>query len=59
MKNYINNKLLNIDFTKNGCITKRRGWKTFKGMVYQLSLINKRYKKFGIIGDFTIRLPLK
>jgi len=28
-------------------------------MVYQLRLINKRFKKLGIEGDFTVRLPIK
>jgi len=51
--------LLNIDVTIGGEIKKRKGWKTFQGMIYQLKLINKRYGKLGITGDFTIRLPLK
>ena len=50
---------LNIDIKTNGEIQKRVGWKSFKGMVYQLKLINKRYKKMGVSGDFTVRLPLK
>jgi len=51
--------MLNIDITSKGEINKRKDWKSFKGMVYQLRLINKRYTKMGIQGDFTIRLPLK
>lgn len=50
---------LNVDIKTNGKIQKRKGWKTFKGMVYQLKLINKRYKKMGTSGDFTVRLPLE
>ena len=50
---------MNIDLTKEGSIVKRKGWKTFKGMVHQLRLINKRYKKFNFSGDIIVRLPLK
>lgn len=52
-------QFLNIDINKNGSIKKRKSWKSFKGMIYQLKLINKRYEKFNIVGDFTIRLPIK
>jgi hypothetical protein len=40
-------------------IIKRKGWKTFKGMVYQLKLYNKQCKKLNIVADYTVRLPLK
>lgn len=49
---------LNIDIQTDGSMRKRKGWKTFEGMVYQLRLINERYNKQGWSGDFTIRLPL-
>lgn len=49
---------LNVDLSGSQT-TKRKGWKTFEGMVYQLGLINSRYLKRGISGDFTVRLPLK
>lgn len=49
---------LNIALATDGAVHPRRGWKTFAGMVYQLWLINKRYTKMGIKGDFTVRLPL-
>lgn len=38
---------------------KRIGWKTFKGMIYRLRLINARYKKLGVKGKFVIELPIK
>jgi len=51
---------LNINFLKSGAVIKRKGWKTFEGMVYQLKLINKRLLKQGQGElDFTVRLPLK
>ena len=52
-------QMQNVEFLSNGTIRARRGYKTFKGMVYQLWLINKRYSKLGVQGDFTVRLPLK
>jgi len=48
----------NIDVHTDGIVHPRKGWKTFAGMVYQLWLINKRYERMNIKGDFTIRLPL-
>lgn len=50
--------LVNVDFTKGGQLTKRKGWKTFDEMVYVLLDLNKRYKKLGYQGEFTVRLPL-
>jgi len=49
----------NIYFSPKGEV-KKIGYKTFKGMVYQFKLINKRLlkNKRGSL-DFTIRLPIK
>ena len=52
-------EIKNIDINKKGNISVRKRWITFKGMVYRLKLINKRFKKFDLSGDFTVRLPLK
>lgn len=57
--NDINFEMNNIDFNMQGCVVKVKGWKTFNGMVRQLKTINNKYKKLGVVGDFTIRLPLK
>ncbi len=51
--------LLNINWNKDGEFIKRKGWKSFRGMVYQLKLLNKSYKKMGMQGEFTVKLPLK
>lgn len=51
--------LRNIDVTPKGELRPRKGYKTFAGMVRELWHINKRYTKFGIVGDFNVRLPLK
>ena len=50
----------NIEITSDGSLKRRVDWKTFKGMVYQLKLINNRLlkQKHGSL-DFTIRLPIK
>lgn len=50
--------LVNVDFTKEGYITKRKGWRTFDEMIRVLEQANRTYKKFKSEGDFTIRLPL-
>jgi len=50
---------LNVDFNERGQITKRKGYATFGEMVHVLWDINKRAKKMGFTGEYTIRLPLK
>jgi hypothetical protein len=51
-------EITNVDVDKSGVMRPRKMWRTFAGMVWQLWLINKRFKKLGIVGDFTVRLPL-
>lgn len=51
-------EMVNMDVNTDGTIRARRGFKTFAGMVWQLWLINRRFTKMGIKGDFTVRLPL-
>jgi hypothetical protein len=48
----------NVDIQVDGTLHPRKSWKTFAGMVYQLWLINKRYTRMSVQGDFTVRLPL-
>lgn len=48
----------NIDIDSNGTVRPRKVFKTFSGMVWQFWLINKRFKKMGIVGNFTVTLPL-
>ena len=50
--------MLNMDITYDGIVRPRKGFKTFSGMVWQLWLINNRFEKMGIQGDFMVRLPL-
>jgi hypothetical protein len=50
--------LLNIDITPDGQLTKRRGWRSFWGMVWELYKVNQKYRKFGLVGNFNIMLPL-
>jgi len=51
----VENIIIKPDFTM-----KRIGYKTFKGMVYQLKLMNNRLLKQGYGKlDFKIRLPIK
>ena len=50
--------LLNVDF-EDGLFKRRRGWKTFKSMVRELDRLNKQYKKMKVVGDFTVRLPIR
>lgn len=51
--------MLNIDFTNTGALKKRKGWKTFEGMVKVLEELNDKYKRYGGKGNFTVQLPLK
>lgn len=51
-------QLTNVDIDRSGAFRPRKSWKTFAGMVHQLWLINKRFQKLGVDGDFTVRLPL-
>ena len=51
--------LLNVDFTKDGAVIRRKGWKTFDEMIRVLFEINKKYRELGQEGNFTLRLPLK
>lgn len=53
------NNSINVEVMTNGTLRPRKSYKTFAGMVYQLWLINQRYTKMGVKGDFTVRLPLK
>jgi len=48
----------NIYFSPIGEI-KKIGYKTFKGMVYQLGLINKRCLRDKRQLEFRVRLPIK
>ena len=50
--------LQNADF-EDGIIKKRKGFRTFKGMVKILKDLNIKYKKMKLSGDFTIRLPIR
>lgn len=50
---------LNIDVDMKGNAKIRKGWKTFDGMVKVFEELNDRYKKYGYVGDFTLRLPLR
>jgi hypothetical protein len=50
--------LQNVDFD-DGLITKRKGFRTFKGMVKIMNDLNNKYKKMKIRGTFTITLPLR
>lgn len=50
--------LLNIDVSGD-VIKSRRGWATFKTMVKELDRLNKDYKKQKIVGNFTIKLPIR
>ncbi len=47
----------NIDFSSNKI--KSVGYKTLRGAFALFKKINKRYKKMGIKGNFTITLPIK
>ena len=51
-------EMTNMVVDNNGNLRPRKSWKTFGGMVWQLYLINRRFKKLGVRGDFTVRLPL-
>lgn len=51
-------EMVNLEILNDGTIRPRKSFATFAGMVYQLWLINKRFTKMGIVGDFTVRLPL-
>jgi len=53
------NSMVNVEVNKRGEIVKRLGFNTFGEMVDVLWNINKRAKKIGFTGDYTIRLPLK
>lgn len=53
------NTARNIDIQSTGTIQKRKGYNTFGEMVDVLWNINKRYKKQGFSGEFTVTLPLK
>lgn len=55
---YKEGQMLNITITPKKTI-KRVGWKSFKGMVFQLKRQNEILKKLGMTADFKIRLPLK
>ena len=50
--------LLNVEARTDGTIRPRKGFKTFNGFVYQMWILNRRYKKMGIRGSFTVTLPL-
>jgi hypothetical protein len=50
--------MTNMDMDNSGILRPRKSWETFGGMVYQLWLLNKKYKRLGIVGDFTVRFPL-
>ncbi len=52
-------EMTNMDIDASGHLRTRHSWTTFRGMVWQLWLINKRFSKRGISGDFTVTLPLK
>lgn len=49
----------NIEIQTDGTLRPRRGYKSFRGMVWQLWLINRRYQKMGVSGSFVVTLPLK
>jgi len=51
-------EMQNIDISQDGVVRPRKGFKTFRGFVYQMWLLNRRYKKMGIQGNFTVTLPL-
>lgn len=51
-------EMVNIDLSQDGVVRPRKGFKTFRGFVYQMWLINRRYKKMGVEGNFTVKLPL-
>lgn len=40
-------------------LTRKIGWRTFRGMVRTLKAANKRLQKLGTTGEFTVKLPLK
>ena len=51
--------ILNLYPDSRGHIAKIRGYKSFRGMVYQFKRINKQCIKNNWSADFTIRLPIK
>ena len=50
--------MTNVDITSDGVIRPRKGFKTFSGMVWQLWLINRRFSRMNVEGNFTVKLPL-
>jgi len=57
--NVLNLYLDNSKLYSKGDISKRIGYKSFRGMVYQFKRINKKCIENNWSGDFIIRLPLK
>ena len=53
------NNIINAEITKQGYVSKRKGYNTFGEMVHVLWEINKRAKKMGFKGEYTVSLPLR